>query len=358
MSPPKGKLTMPCSTQPKEKQDVFESTNSRKPKLTYPRKIKLTYPRKIKTMNNSTKEKKKVYIEKFEGSFATEQEGCSIFINATVNLITCLDTAGLYLYLMCRPSGWQLNANQLAKHFHCDRKKIYKNLNSLKEFGLLTCELVRDENGQFAKPHYTVHLHPKTQIDKGNPPCTEKRHTAKKVSPCTEKPCTEKRHTYKTKNIKNKELKITTTTGERPYEIDTSAISSSTNIVISKEVDTQLLRLRKEHIKGDERTDEQFLRQCRWHLDNGDKVKYNFVRRLNGLQTIIKSGAFEKPASYKEFSTEEESIVSKYKHALLMSQYGCDLKDFVTQEEIEKASTLISRMKAHSEDLKYQALYR
>lgn len=305
--------------------------------------------RRSYTMNNTNTKEEKVNIEKFEGSFSTEQGGCSIFVNSTVNLINCIDAAGIYLYLMCRPSGWKLNAKQLMQHFDCGRDKIYKCLTSLKDLGLLTSELVRDKTGKFSKPHYTVHLHPQTKLNKEISPRTEK--------PYTEKPDTVNQDTYKTKNIKNKDNKKTTTTGKTE--------KSNSSSVITPEIDKKLLSLRdeyiyrkqnREHDPDIDRSDEEFLRQCSHHLDNGDKQKYNLVRRLKGLETIIKSGFFETPAGYKEnkivkstLTPEENALLAKYQHGLRMSELGQSMNLWVTDKEMIEVNKILNKIKANEQ---------
>lgn len=287
-------------------------------------------------------------IEKFSGSFSTEQEGCSIFVNSTINLITDGFALGIYTYLMCRPSGWELNAKQLANHFKCNKDKIYKHLSFLKDIGLLTSREVR-EKGKFLKLHYTVHLHPKlkkSQLNKEVSPHPEK--------PDAVKPDVKKAVTYKTKNTKNKEYKKTTTTREP----ETSKNSSS---VISKEIDGRLLALRRTYLQADdlERTEEEFLRQCSHHLDNGNKEKYNLTRRVKGLETIIKAGFFEKPAGYNEkkvikslFTPEETALMYRYQHAMRMVNLGANLEDYIPNpQDVKKAEKLMQKAESNKPPL-------
>lgn len=240
--------------------------------------------------NNCITTKKTNTIEKFTGSFSTEQGGCSVFINSTLQLITDGFSLGIYCYLMSLPDTWVLNPRQLATHFGCNKDKIYKNLTLLKDMGLLTCENIR-EKGKFSKYHYTVHLHPqktsKSQSNKGNLPRPEK--------PDVVNPYVEKADTYKTKNIQNKEYKKTITTRER----DENTKSSSSDFVISKKEDKRLLKLREVYLKDDDRLDIEFLRQCYQHVLESKKNGYTPLQALKGLEKIIKAGCFEKPNGYK-----------------------------------------------------------
>jgi hypothetical protein len=293
----------------------------------------------------SSKGKKVINIEKFEGSFSTEQGGCSIFINSTINFITEGFALGIYTYLMCRPEGWMLNAKQLAAHFGCNKDKIYKSLNFLKDLGLLTSSPIR-EKGKFLKLHYMVHLHPQnqpeSQLNKEISPRLEK--------PDVVKPDVEKADAYKTKNIQNKDNKKTTTTNE-DQKIDD--LSSSSDFIINEKADSKLLQLRDEYLPDDvfDRNDREFLKQCSHHLDNGDKTRFNFSRRFKGLESIIKAGFFETPAGYNErkvvksmFTPEEVALIHKYSHALRMVELGAKLKDYMPdKDEVKKAIKLLAK---------------
>jgi hypothetical protein len=293
-------------------------------------------------MSTSTKE---TNIEKFTGSFSKEDGGCTTIINSTINAIHDGFSCGVYTYLLCRPPNWDLNPKQLASHYDCNKDKIYKTLILLQEMGLLIREDIR-EKGKFIKFHYIIHLHPKasvkSQLNKGFSPVPGKPEL---VFPVLVFP-----DTYKTKNIKNKEYKKTTTTKE------TEKSKSSSNFVISKEIDEKLLALKKKYLQADEldRTDEEFLKQCSHHLDNGDKQKYNLARRLKGIETIITKGFFEKPAGYSEkkvvksiFTPEETALLYTYQHALRMVELGAKLENYMPdREEVKKAKKLME--KAHS----------
>lgn len=295
----------------------------------------------------SSKENNKT-IEKFTGSFSAQKGGCTIVVNSTINSITNPVALAIYCYLMCKPDTWQLNVKQLSTHFKSGRNTIYKCLTLLMEMKLLTREDIR-EKGQFSKSHYMLYEKPI--------PCTESQENIEKpqclqgISPCpstrdTVSRDTATRHTYKTKNIKNKESKKTTTTLARK----TAEKSSSSDFVISEKMDKELLEERKKHLQADEldRTDEEFLRQCSHHLDNGDKNKYNLSRRLAGLKSIIKLGNFEKPAGYDEkkivkslHTPEESALLYKYEHALRMEKLGIKIQDFFPDpQELKKAMQL------------------
>ncbi len=213
------------------------------------------------------------YIEKFSGDFGKEDHGCSIIINQTMNNIRDLDAAGMYGYLSCRPESWKINAKHLKDHFNCGKDKIYSTLTKLIELGLLTVHHKRDK-GKFTKPFYMLHTKPISQPAqqiKEDSPLPEK--------PDTVEPDTANTDTYKTKKLENKESKTTTTS------------------IFSEETDKQLLSLREKHLPPDERSNDEFLKQCKWHVDKGSS-KYNLGQRIAGIKKLLSNGYFETPASY------------------------------------------------------------
>lgn len=290
-------------------------------------------------------------IEKFRGSLSKEDGGFTTFINSSLRSITDGFAAGVYVYLLCLPPDWELHPAQLAAHYHCNKAKIYNALLLLRKLGLLTREDIR-EKGKFVKFHYIVHLRTKSeksQLNTGVSPVLKK--------PELVKPELINQDAYKRKNIQKKESKKTTTTLAR----DNPKKSSSSDFVISEKVDKELLAERKKHLQADDldRTDEEFLRQCSHHLDNGDKQKYNLTRRLKGLKTIIQSGFFEKPAGYDEkkvvksiFTPEENVLIQTYEHALKMEKLGMKIQDFIPEpQELKRAMQLAEKAKANKTSL-------
>lgn len=159
------------------------------------------------------------------------------------------------------------------------------------------------------------------------------------------------------KNINNKN--ITTTTKDKNKETK----KSSSNFIISKEIDEKLLALRNKYlpkrVEEFDRTDEEFLRQCSHHLDNGDKQKYNLSRRLKGLETIISKGFFETPAGYTEkkviksiFTPEETALMCTYQHALRMEKLGVNLEVFMKDpQEVKKAKKLMEKAQTNKQPI-------
>lgn len=144
--------------------------------------------------------------------------------------------------------------------------------------------------------------------------------------------------------------KKTTTTNE-DQKIDD--LSSSSDFIINEKSDRTLLQLRDKYLPDDvfDRNNREFLKQCRHHLDNGDKTRFNFSRRMKGLESIIKAGFFETPAGYNErkivksmFTPEEVALIHKYSHALRMVELGANLKDYMPdKDEVKKAIKLLAK---------------
>ena len=155
-------------------------------------------------------------------------------------------------------------------------------------------------------------------------------------------------HPIRSKIITSNKINTTTT-----KEKTKSSGSSSSDFIINETADSKLLQLRDEYLPADvfDRNDREFLKQCSHHLDNGDKTRFNFSRRMKGLESIIKAGFFETPAGYKEnrvvkstFTPEEVALIHKYSHALRMVELGANLKDYMPdKDEVKKAIKLLEK---------------
>lgn len=76
----------------------------------------------------------------------------------------------------------------------------------------------------------------------------------------------------------------------------TTTTTESSSSIFNKETDNEILSLRNKHIPRDDRSNEEFLKQCKFHIDNGKR--FTLPERLGGLKNLIKKGYFETPASY------------------------------------------------------------
>ncbi len=164
-------------------------------------------------------------IEKYSGTFEKQDGGCTIVINNTINSIRNLEVAGLYSYLVCRPTGWKLNAYQLANHFQCNKDKIYKCLSILIDTGLLTRSSLRVK-GKFGAFHYRINItpaSPRLEIPDAVPPDVDIHDT------------------YKTKKVLNKE--------EKKKDIPASPKTGSNKVIRDYEKDERFMRFYSEYPK-------------------------------------------------------------------------------------------------------------
>ena len=89
-----------------------------------------------------------------------------------------------------------------------------------------------------------------------------------------------------------------------PNPLTTTTTTSSS--VFDETIDKDLLSLRNKHMPTDDRSNDEFLNQCKCHIDNGSK-DHIFTQRIAGLKKIIKGGHFETPKSYKIKSDNKAS---------------------------------------------------
>lgn len=128
-------------------------------------------------------------------------------------------------------------------------------------------------------------------------------------------------------NINTKNTNTTTTN-----KVD----CSSEFFLISKVIDAELLLLKNQYLKNDERNDEEFLKQCKFHLENGDKTKYTYTARLNGLKKIISRGVFETPCAYKP--TKPQEPIKSQEDALLIERFKGAIQVSKNMKRMETAS--------------------
>ncbi len=244
---------------------------------------------------------------------------------------------------------------QLVEELGMSKSTIDRTLKELKEVGLIGTYQVESGGINHYKFYdhkwmhvpinknleYQSHLSPHTTSGVTPTPDVTLPHTTSGVP--------------KIKEIKRNKKTTTTLAREK------KSPSSSSGFVISKEIDGKLLRLKAAYLQADEldRTDDEFLKQCSHHLDNGDKNKYNLTRRVKGLETIIKKGFFEKPAGYEEkkiikslFTPEEKALVETYKHALKLEKLGIKMEDFIPDpQNVQKAMKLLEKIENNKPSL-------
>jgi hypothetical protein len=320
--------------------------------------------------------KDKIYIQKFEATkFSQEIIPFAQISRDVIQNISDPLAGFIWVYLQSLPPTWKPNKHHLMKHFDISERTYERRIAFLCKSGLIAYQRSRDKNGRLGEVELIVlngdrfNSNPNEQsraafeiIEEENKKIPyeikDLNHTAKnggmEIHHSAKKPRCGDLADYINKDNKKINKKTTTTTKK------TEKPKSSSNFVISKEIDEKLLALRDEYMYKKrglkhnpelDRTDEEFLKQCSHHLDNGDKNKYNLARRLKGLETIIKSGFFEKPAGYSEnkviksqYSPEDSALIHKYQHALRIVSHGAKLEEYMPDpEEVKKAMRLMEK---------------
>lgn len=224
-------------------------------------------------------------------------------INSTMDLINDPATLGVFVYLSSKPDNWVIQETELMRRFDKGRDYIRKRLKELKDVGLLETKSTRDNKGHITGWTTMLYSHilPEIKIDGApTPTIIAVTPSKKKATTSTESPHSGKaRHLEKTTYTNKRDLSLvkkeTTTTG--------------VEVFVSETIDHELIELRNEHMPDDERDAIEFIKQCQWHLDTGDKKKYNFSQRLAGLKKLIRNKCFETPATYP--STKKKITVSE-----------------------------------------------
>lgn len=277
-------------------------------------------------------------IEKFEGSFSSEQSGCTIIINDTINSIQNGDGLALYIYLACRPNNWRLNIKNLMTHFGWGRDKTYNALTYLQKVNLLEHQELR-QSGKFIRHDYFLRLKgflplPENQEVVGNQ--RQSRSSPLPDKPEAVKPDPVNQETYKTKNIENKE-NITTTSSsinfvqecitEPPPEIP---LISETNLFKDyKQKETESLALvNEEHAKQAMR--EKFKRESL----TDSQCNEEYQRRFKGIPVTLES-LYEECADY--WSQKNQMV---YKSRFLSHLKRTPLDKYKASEDLKTKTAL------------------
>jgi len=98
---------------------------------------------------------------------------------------------------------------------------------------------------------------------------------------------------YKHTDINNTKVKEVKNTS---VSVDNSCVNPNPlNPILDATTENLLLEIF--HVLNDPRSDEEFLSQAAFHIENGDKA-YNYKQRVNGLIVLLKRGKFKTPQGY------------------------------------------------------------
>ena len=85
--------------------------------------------------------------------------------NDVVAMIVNPDALAIWIYLQTRPSDWKVIASYLQDRFSIGRDRYWKAMSALKELGLLSHEITREENtGKMLGKRIIVHYEPNLQV--------------------------------------------------------------------------------------------------------------------------------------------------------------------------------------------------
>lgn len=210
-----------------------------------------------------------------------EQLPFTTVVNDTINSIKDCASLGIYIYLATKPDNWVICIKQLMNHFGKGRDFITSKLKYLRDLKALEVMAIRDDKGKFVRRETIL------------------RRTLKPTL-------------LKNPSVDNPECGKTDTNNTRELEKEKRTTTTSTSI-FSEDTDKELLELRNKHMPSDKRTNELFLLHGQWHVEHGDKKKFNYPRRLAGLKSMIRKGDFQEPADYpKEKKEAGISLLVQY----------------------------------------------
>lgn len=118
----------------------------------------------------------------------------------------------------------------------------------------------------------------------------------------------------------------------------------------TNELKQEFLNLRKQSQDSkDERTDEEFLEQCKFHLENSTNKNFTLQQAIKGLETIIKQG-FTPPGEYVQTIDKQKQKEENDKRIKNIEDKS--LNDFYTENKIPisennkaKSSQLLALLK-------------
>jgi hypothetical protein len=247
----------------------------------------------------------------------------SCIINATMDLIKDPATLGIFIYLQSKPATWVIREKELMTRFGRGRDYIRARLKELRDVGLLASKSTRNEKtGQIIGWTTILYSHLSTESDENESPVSENK--SKKTASQKAK----KKQAEETIKLEGDSTGASTLLANPTHikerlslvkkETTTTTLKTEVEVIISEEIDKQIIEIRDEHMPTDERDKDEFLKQCKWHLDNGDTKKYNYAQRIAGLKKIIRNKSFQTPAAYpaakKSSAVSEEVLMSQYKN--------------------------------------------
>ncbi len=247
-------------------------------------------------------------------------------INSTMDLIKNPATLGIFVYLQSKPASWVIQEKDLMKRFGKGRDFIRDRLKELREAGLLVAKSSKNEKGRITGWTTILYSHTEAQIknkaDKEQPKEKDKDSVEKNEDQESKKNMTKTTRPDSHTPGRPRALKNQPHIKERDNSLEKKETTTTDEVVVSDEIDKELISLRNEWMPSDQRNDQEFINQCKWHIESGNKQKYTFYQRVAGLKKLIRLKRFETPASYpspvkkKTADVSEDVIISNYKNYL------------------------------------------
>lgn len=259
----------------------------------------------------------------------------SIIINQTMNLIKDPAALGIYMYLISKPEDWDIQETDLMRRFNKGRDFIRGRLKELKDVGLLKTTSTRNDKGHIIGWTTMLYSHLPIEAsteDNPNPTSQTKIKNEKKIK---ETPQPNNQITENPESGENQILDKPPYTNNRLSLVKKETTTTKQEVVVvSETIDQDLIELRNECMPNDEREPEEFVKQCKWHLDSGDKNNYTFSQRLAGLKRLIRNKTFETPATYPKPKKQAQNFVTSSDYSLLQD-YKAWLNDHSKRVSIE-----------------------
>lgn len=222
----------------------------------------------------------------------------SAVIHKTLDLIKDPGTLAIYVYLSTKPEDWVIQETELMRRFGKGRDFIHARLKDLREIGLLVTKPTRNEKGHITGWKTMLYSH-LGAVDTPDTPEPEKKEKQKPKSSKLEAPKVKPSNTDKPDSGFNQNTDFPEHTNNRLSLVKKETTTTKENdVVVSESIDEELIELRNKYMPNDERDSQEFVKQCKWHLEHGDRNKYTFSQRLAGIKKLIRNKTFETPATY------------------------------------------------------------
>jgi len=230
-------------------------------------------------------------IEKYDfDSFEKEQLPFTMIPNQVIQKTPheFIKPVFLWVYLQSLPKDWTINKNQIMNHFGISERTYQRWMSWLNASSLIEYRQNRNKDGSFGEWKLVV-----LNGTKFSPDALSNR-SAKIGGVDIHRSAKKPLNGVAVATVNGDIKKTTLPTKENKNTTTTTASSCSTEFISFKPAD-------------DPRTDQEFLKQCEFHINSRDKTKFTKAQAIKGLIKILTNGTFETPVGYKLTTKETES---------------------------------------------------